>query len=70
MLDASRNGFKLYLKTRVAASKESYARAKEIASAYIGMHPVIAEQAEAGEVERQNLLRSISQFRPNEVNYK
>lgn len=67
MLDSAKNGYKLYLKTRPTASKESYVRAKEISSAYIGMHPRIVEKTGKEEVDRQVLLRSISQFRPAET---
>ncbi|KAJ3383176.1 ATP-dependent RNA helicase dbp10 [Lobulomyces angularis] len=67
MQEASLNGFKLYLKTRIAASAESYTRAKEILSSYIGMHPIIVEKSGKEEVEKQNMLRNLSLFRPAET---
>lgn len=91
MLEASKNAFKLYVKTRGSAARESYLRSKEILGSFIGLHPIIGkvEKGEvrrkmhrallflmiiilakfggSGEVDRQDLLRSISQFRPAEV---
>jgi ATP-dependent RNA helicase DDX54/DBP10 len=67
MFDSSKNAFKLYMKTRVGASNESYTRAKEVTQSYIGIHPLVVEQAGVGEIKQQELLRSISLFRPSEV---
>ncbi|KAI9197350.1 uncharacterized protein BJ171DRAFT_222961, partial [Polychytrium aggregatum] len=63
----ARNGYKLYYKTRPLASKESYARAKDVIKANIGMHPVLADKIDPAEQQRATMLASLLSFRPPET---
>ncbi|KAI9004396.1 ATP-dependent RNA helicase DBP10 [Hyaloraphidium curvatum] len=55
----------LYVKTRPAASKESFRRAKEMKE--LPIHPLFREKMDAAEQSRIELVSSISKFRPAET---
>jgi ATP-dependent RNA helicase DDX54/DBP10 len=69
----SQNGFRLYLKTRTQASRESYSRAKEIlemaptGSQALGIHPLLRGRISTEELDRVGLIDRIRNFRPSET---
>ncbi|KAJ3027454.1 ATP-dependent RNA helicase dbp10 [Rhizophlyctis rosea] len=65
--ESAKNGYKMYLRSRPTASKESYVRAKELSDTYIGIHPFLAAQLDPGETSRAAMVAAISRFRPNET---
>ncbi|KAJ3210898.1 ATP-dependent RNA helicase ddx54 [Dinochytrium kinnereticum] len=67
LLQAVKNSYKLYNKTRGTASRESYVRAKEVLNAQIGIHPFLAKFILKTERERQSVLEQIANFRPSET---
>lgn len=64
---SAQNAAKLYAKTKSTASAESYKRAKTVAIASIGTHPVLGAFVEDGAVEKENFIFRLSQYRPNET---
>ncbi|KAJ3196951.1 ATP-dependent RNA helicase ddx54 [Irineochytrium annulatum] len=62
-----KNGYKLYYKTRATASKESYARAKEVIDSFLGINPYLLQFSSSNEVERINVLDQLANFRPSET---
>lgn len=66
MRESSRQGFKMYLKSRPGATKQSYTRAKEVIDHSLGLHPLFVGQQSEEERRRVDLVNSISGFRPAE----
>ncbi|KND05008.1 uncharacterized protein SPPG_00689 [Spizellomyces punctatus DAOM BR117] len=64
---SAKNAYKMYYKSRPVASKESYARAKEIGDVYLGIHPFLAEKINPAEQAQAAMIASISKFRPAET---
>ncbi|CAG8575706.1 1365_t:CDS:10 [Acaulospora colombiana] len=69
LCEVSKNGYKLFCKSRPSAAPESYKRAKEIMmmNNYVDVHPLFASQVDANEKNRLGFLSSISNFRPQET---
>jgi hypothetical protein len=67
LLNSAKNSYKMFYKTRGKASKESYSRAKEVARATIGIHPILRDHLDTTELQRESMLSEISKFRPPEV---
>ncbi|EXX74025.1 uncharacterized protein OCT59_002054 [Rhizophagus irregularis] len=67
--NVAKNGYKQYCKSRLSASSESYKRAKEIMASenYTDVHFLFADKIDEKEKDRQNLISSISSFRPHET---
>ncbi|KAJ3264816.1 ATP-dependent RNA helicase ddx54 [Chytriomyces hyalinus] len=61
------NGYKMYLRTRGNAAKESYTRAKTIGGELVGVHPYLRQFAGKEEVKRASILDEIARFRPAET---
>ncbi|KAJ3307986.1 ATP-dependent RNA helicase ddx54, partial [Boothiomyces sp. JEL0838] len=59
-------GYKMYLRSRPAATKPSYNRAKEIKTQDIGIHPLITKTINQKELVRYDMVNSLSKFRPQE----
>lgn len=62
-------GEKLYLRTRNAASSESAKRAKNvvISKSWVALHPLFKDDTNHAEIERENMLARVSNFRPQET---
>ncbi|ORX88505.1 DEAD-domain-containing protein [Basidiobolus meristosporus CBS 931.73] len=69
LLQVSKNGYKLYCKSRPSAAPESYKRAKDVISTpgFSDIHPILREAAGDEEQERLNMINKISGFRPHET---
>nr|KAJ3419096.1 ATP-dependent RNA helicase ddx54 [Polyrhizophydium stewartii] len=65
--DSARRGHQMYLRSRPTATKGAYARAKDIATQYIGVHPLFAAKMEKNELERMAMVQQLSRFRPAET---
>ncbi|KAL7752368.1 ATP-dependent RNA helicase dbp10 [Sorochytrium milnesiophthora] len=64
------NGYKLYLKSRPAASTESYKRTKSLMQTSPfgqGIHPLLVRHLPAQDTERVDLLKQLAHFRPGET---
>jgi len=59
------NAYKLYHKTRAKPSGESVRRAKEFSNPTI--HPLILQETNEKEKERDNLVQSLKKFRPSQT---
>ena len=65
MRHVASNAFKMYLRSRPAASAESHARAKEMAATQIfGPHPLLAAKLGTEDLVRTSLLDQLKTFRP------
>ncbi|KAI8818385.1 P-loop containing nucleoside triphosphate hydrolase protein [Fimicolochytrium jonesii] len=62
-----KNAYKMYHKSRPLASKDSYAKAKEISDVHLGIHPLLAATTNAAEHAQAEMIASISRFRPSET---
>ncbi|MCJ1358528.1 MAG: ATP-dependent RNA helicase dbp10 [Icmadophila ericetorum] len=62
-------GEKLYLRTRNAASSESAKRAKSVVTSksWVALHPLFNDDTNYAEIERENMLARVSNFRPQET---
>jgi hypothetical protein len=58
---------KLYIKSRPAASSESYSRSKEIIPQINQVHPILAHFVDDNEEKISAFLRGIKGFRPQFV---
>ncbi|CAG8500056.1 7887_t:CDS:10 [Acaulospora morrowiae] len=69
LCEVSKNGYKLFCRSRLSASPESYKRSKEIMmmESYTDVHLLFANQVDANERNRLNFINSISNFRPQET---
>jgi ATP-dependent RNA helicase DDX54/DBP10 len=64
------NGYKLYIKSRAAASPEAYKRYKEISLGCpfgSNIHPLLIPKVPKVELDRQTLIEEIRNFRPQET---
>ncbi|KAI9094132.1 P-loop containing nucleoside triphosphate hydrolase protein [Phlyctochytrium arcticum] len=67
-LDATaKNAYKMYHRSRPIASKDSYTRAKDIADAYLGIHPIFVKSGSNKEHAQAEMIASIAKFRPAET---
>ncbi len=64
--ESCKQGYKMYLRSRPAATKSSYARAKEIANHSIGVHPIFVDKISQDETEMNLMIESIGTYRPSE----
>jgi len=62
-----KNAYKLYFRTRAAASPESIARYKEISDDSIPVHPALEREVDTKEAERFDMVESLKSFRPNQT---
>jgi ATP-dependent RNA helicase DDX54/DBP10 len=73
MRDSAKNAYKMYLKSRPAATKASYDRAKELSLQSHGIHPIFgsftnsASQTDEKELNRYSMVKAIAGFRPPET---
>ncbi|KAL1919732.1 uncharacterized protein VTP21DRAFT_1663 [Calcarisporiella thermophila] len=66
----AQNGYRLYCKSRPSAAAESYKRAKEVMDVeeFRDTHPLLAvDSSDKDAIARENLINSISNFRPQET---
>lgn len=70
---SSDNGFKLYMRTRAQASKESYVRSKKLmedapaGSCTLGIHPILRQFMTGEEQNQVTILDRLKKFRPPET---
>ncbi|KAI8610557.1 P-loop containing nucleoside triphosphate hydrolase protein [Chytriomyces sp. MP71] len=67
MQKAVANGYKMYLRTRANAAKESYTRAKSVMGDGVGVHPYLRGFVGRAEVKRAGILEELARFRPAET---
>lgn len=62
-------GEKLYLRTRNAASSESVRRSKDLITSqgWTALHPLISNEHDSTEADREKMLARVSSFRPSET---
>ncbi|KAJ3343196.1 ATP-dependent RNA helicase ddx54, partial [Kappamyces sp. JEL0680] len=64
--ESSKQGYKMYLRSRPPATKASHSRAKEVSVHPLGLHPLFVDTVTEAEKHRDSLLSAISSFRPHE----